>query len=60
MAEKMAQFDAKKFAETQKASGAGDSGKKEKKKADKPKQEQQPKKVEPVIRMSPDNITSTF
>jgi elongation factor 1-gamma len=44
MAEKMAQFDAKKFAETQKASGAGDSGKKEKKKADKPKQEQQPKK----------------
>lgn len=44
MAEKMAQFDAKKFAETQKASGTGDSGKKEKKKADKPKQEQQPKK----------------
>jgi len=44
MAEKMAQFDAKKFAEMQKASGAGgDSGKKEKKKADKPKQEQ-PKK----------------
>jgi len=43
MAEKMAQFDAKKFAEIQKASGGGDSGKKEKKKADKPKQEQ-PKK----------------
>merc|ERR1711878_238710 len=44
MAEKMAQFDAKKFAEMQKASGAGgDSGKKEKTKADKPKQEQ-PKK----------------
>lgn len=39
----MAQFDAKKFAEIQKASGGGDSGKKEKKKADKPKQEQ-PKK----------------
>jgi len=35
LAEKMAQFDAKKFAETQKASGAGgDSGKKEKKKLD--------------------------
>merc|ERR1711881_417381 len=39
----MAQFDAKKFAELQKASGGGD-GKKDKKKADKPKQEQQPKK----------------
>jgi len=42
LAEKMAQFDSKKFAETQKASGGGDSGKKEKKKADKPAQ--QPKK----------------
>merc|ERR1712209_135558 len=31
LAEKMAQFDAKKFAETQKASGGGDSGKKAKK-----------------------------
>merc|ERR1711976_1077479 len=45
LAEKMGQFDAKKFAETQKASGAGgDSGKKEKKKADNPKPE--PKKGE--------------
>merc|ERR1712173_562819 len=43
MAEKMAQFDAKKFAEMQKTSGGGDSAKKEKKKADKPKPEQQPK-----------------
>merc|ERR1712088_1068638 len=32
LAEKMAQFDAAKFAELQKASGGGDSGKKEKKK----------------------------
>ena len=45
LAEKMAQFDAKKFGEMQKASGGGDSGKKAKKeKAEKPKQEQQPKK----------------
>lgn len=44
MAEKMAQFDAAKFAELQKASGGGDSGKKDKKKADKPKQEPKPKK----------------
>jgi len=47
LAEKMAQFDAKKFAETQKASGAGgDSGKKEKKKADKPKPEPKKEKKE--------------
>merc|ERR1712083_819123 len=44
LAEKMAQFDAAKFAELQKASGGGDSGKKDKKKADKPKQEPKPKK----------------
>ena len=35
LAEKMAQFDAAKFAELQKASGGGDSGKKDKKKAEK-------------------------
>merc|ERR1712026_604350 len=47
LAEKMTQFDAKKFAETQKASGAGgDSGKKEKKKADKPKPEPKKEKKE--------------
>merc|ERR1712242_9781 len=47
LAEKMAQFDAKKFAETLKASGAGgDSGKKEKKKADKPKPEPKKEKKE--------------
>merc|ERR1719446_564476 len=45
LAEKMAQFDAAKFAELQKASGGGDSGKKDKKKADKPKQEPTPKKM---------------
>jgi elongation factor 1-gamma len=44
LAEKMAQFDAAKFAELQKASGGADSGKKDKKKADKPKQEPKPKK----------------
>jgi len=44
MAEKMAQFDAAKFAELNKASAGGDSGKKDKKKAEKPKQEPKPKK----------------
>merc|ERR1711956_82435 len=43
MAEKMAQFDAAKFAELNKASAGGDSGKKDKKKAEKPKQEAMPK-----------------
>jgi len=43
MADKMAQFDAKKFAEVQKSSGSGDSGKKKEKKEKQPKQEQ-PKK----------------
>merc|ERR1712083_213171 len=48
MAEKMAQFDAKKFAETQKASGGGESAKKEKKKADKPKPEPKKKEATPA------------
>jgi len=41
MAEKMAQFDAKKYAEM--AKGDSSAGKKDKKKTEKPKQEQQPK-----------------
>jgi len=48
MAEKMAQFDAKKFADTQKASGGGDAAKKEKKKADKPKPEPKKKEATPA------------
>merc|ERR1712080_650717 len=58
MAEKMAQFDAKKFAEMNKASGGGDSGKKEKKKADKPKPEQQPKKEKKEATPAPDEDKS--
>merc|ERR1711874_917343 len=61
MAEKMAQFDAKKFAEMQKASGGGDSGKKEKKKEAKPAPEEEvalapPKEKDPFAALPKGNF----
>jgi len=52
LAEKMAQFDAKKYAEM---SGKGDSAKKESAKKDKPKKEQPKKKEEPKKKAEPED-----
>lgn len=54
MADKMAQFDAKKFADVQKAAGAGDNKKKDKK-ADKPKEQPAKKKEEKKKEAEPED-----